>query len=256
MRQAPISPTPKGAALREAKVRGEPHARITLLRHGEPDWSPGEGPSVLDPGLTPFGRAQAEAASERLAREPIDAIYVSPYRRSQETAAPLVQKSGVEPVTIDNLAEISVNVEGLTQEDVDRYFVQGSRRPLQEHWEGWPGAETFHAFHTRVTNALKETLGRHGATSTRAHDFTVWEFESRQPSIVIVAHGGTNAVAIAHLLDVRPVPWEWLRFESELAAYSILQARPIGPNGYVWSLQNFNEVDPLKEAGLHEDGSA
>jgi len=145
-------------------------------------------------------------------------------------------------------------VEGLGQEDVDRYFVEGSRRPLQEHWEGWPGAETFHAFHARVTRALGETLARHGATSLRAHDFTVWEFASDQPSIVIVAHGGTNAVALAHLLDLRPVPWEWLRFESELAAYSVLQARPIGPTGHVWSLQNFNEVDPLKSAGLRKDG--
>jgi broad specificity phosphatase PhoE len=70
----------------------------------------------------------------------------------------------------------------------------------------------------------------------------------------VVAHGGTNAVALAHLLDVRPVPWEWLRFESELAAYSVLQARPIGPSGHVWSLQSFNEVDHLAAAGLREEG--
>ena len=70
--------------------------------------------------------------------------------------------------------------------------------------------------------------------------------------IAVVAHGGTNAVALAHLLDVRPVPWEWLRFESELAAYSVVHARPIGPRGAVWSLQNFNEIDPLVEAGLRE----
>jgi hypothetical protein len=51
---------------------------------------------------------------------------------------------------------------------------------------------------------------------------------------------------------VRPVPWEWLRFEIELAAYSVVHARPIGPQGLVWSLQNFNEIDPLVEAGLRE----
>ena len=59
-------------------------------------------------------------------------------------------------------------------------------------------------------------------------------------------------MALSHLLDVRPVPWEWLRFESELAAFSVLQARAIGPEGCVWSLQNFNEVDPLVEAGLRK----
>jgi hypothetical protein len=57
-------------------------------------------------------------------------------------------------------------------------------------------------------------------------------------------------VSLAHLLDLDPVPWEWLRFESELAAFSVLQARPLGPAGQVWSLQNFNEVDHLAAAGL------
>ena len=63
---------------------------------------------------------------------------------------------------------------------------------------------------------------------------------------MIVAHGGTNAVLATHLLDVRPVPWEWLRFESQLAAYSILQARALGDERHVWSLVNFNELDHLR----------
>jgi broad specificity phosphatase PhoE len=82
--------------------------------------------------------------------------------------------------------------------------------------------------------------------------FGVWQIPERPPRIAIVAHGGTNAVALTHLLDVRPVPWEWLRFESELAAFSVLQARAVGPDGHVWSLQNFNEVDHLRSAGVHE----
>ena len=52
------------------------------------------------------------------------------------------------------------------------------------------------------------------------------------------------------VLDVRPVPWEWMRFESELAAFSVLQARAIGPDGFAWSLQSFNEVDHLDREGL------
>jgi hypothetical protein len=61
---------------------------------------------------------------------------------------------------------------------------------------------------------------------------------------------GTNAVILTHLLDIRPVPWEWLRFETGLAAYSVLQARPIGPQGYVWSLLRFDREDHLVQAGL------
>ena len=56
-------PRPGGPAARERQTREEPHAGIVLVRHGEPDWTPGDGPSVDDPGLTPFGAAQARAAA-------------------------------------------------------------------------------------------------------------------------------------------------------------------------------------------------
>jgi probable phosphoglycerate mutase len=243
-------PAGGGAAEREAQLRSRPHARITLIRHGEPDWTPANGTSVTDPSLTPFGVAQAKATARRLADEDIEAIYVSPYRRAQETAAPLAEVTGLSPVTVDRLAEVGVAVDGLTQEEVDRYFVDGSRRPLDEHWNGWPGAETFHEFHDRVTAAVTEVLGRHGCRPIQQNDFTIWELAEKKPQIAVVAHGGTNAVALTHLLDIRPVPWEWLRFESELAAFSVLQARAVGPEGFAWSLQNFNEIDHLRNEGL------
>ena len=246
-------PKPGDAATREARRRGDRHARITLLRHGEPDWAPA-GSSVPDPGLTAYGVAQARAAAARIAAAGVDAIYVSPYRRAQETAEPLARATGIAPVTLPGLAEIGVNVDGLSQDAVDRYFTEASQRPLADHWSGWPGAETFHEFHARVTAALEDLLARHGLSARRdpSHDFTQWDPSGQSAQIVVVAHGGTNAVALAHLLDVPPVPWEWLRFESELAAYSVAHARPIGPRGSVWSLQNFNEIDPLVEAGLRE----
>ena len=247
------TPRPGDTARRERRVRAEHAARVVLLRHGEPDWAP-EGASVPDPGLTPYGRAQARAAAARIAAEGVDAIYVSPYRRAQETAAPLVKATGLVPHTLPDLAEIGVAVDGLSQEAVDRYFVEAAQRPLTEHWEGWPGAESFRDFHARVTTALERLLARHGLHPRRdaEHDFTEWDREGPPARIAVVAHGGTNAVALSHLLDVRPVPWEWLRFESELAAFSVVHARPLGPAGYVWSLQNFNEIDPLVEAGLRK----
>ena len=242
---------PGDTATRESRVRAEARSSVTLLRHGEPDWTP-DGTSVPDPGLTAFGHAQAEAAGRWIAQRGVDAIYVSPYRRSQETAAPLARATGIEPVVVEDLREVGVNVDGLSQEDVDRYFVEASQRPLQDHWEGWPDAERFHEFHARVTGALEGLLAQQGWHPRRdaEHDFTQWDLRTEPRRIVVVAHGGTNAVALTHLLDVRPVPWEWLRFESELATYSMVQARPLGPAGYVWSLQDFGEVGHLVEAGL------
>ena len=245
---APLDAGP--AALREREARLRRAVTITLLRHGDPDWAPGGGAAVDDPGLTRFGRRQAEAVATALSRTPVDAIYVSPYRRSRETAEPIEAATGRAAEVVDGLAEIGVAVAGLTQEEVDRYFQAGSRRPLRDHWEGWPGAESFTAFHARVTCALEGVLARHGILPFREQEFTLWSVPEPAPSILIVAHGGTNAVLLTHLLDVRPVPWEWLRFESQLAAYSVAEARPIGEKGAVWSLQNFNEVDHLHAAGL------
>jgi probable phosphoglycerate mutase len=156
----------------------------------------------------------------------------------------------VDPVTVDDLAEIGIDFEGLSQEQVDKTFVESARRPLAEHWDGWPGGESFTDFHARVTRGIVDVLGRLGIHGTRDKDFTVWSVPEERPSIVIVAHGGTNSVLLTHLLDVRPVPWEWMRFESALCAFSVVQARPLGDRGHVWSLQNFNEIDPQRAAGL------
>ena len=233
------------AALREANSRVERRPTVTFVRHGEPDWAPGGEESVNDPRLTPFGVAQADATARRLADEGIDAIYVSPYQRSQQTAAALERVTGIEPVTIEGLAEIGVAVEGRRQDQVDRYFQEAARRPLHEHWDGWPGAETFHEFHARVTLAITEMLARHGGTASNKHDLTAWTLADEDFHIAIVAHGGTNAVGMTHLLDIRPVPWEWIRFETFLAAFSDLQARRIGPRDHVWCLRSFNRSSHL-----------
>ena len=249
-RASPTTPGPGAQARREARLREEALVRIVLLRHGEPDWFPAGGLSVDDAGLTARGHAQAEAAARILGAERIDALYVSPLRRAQETAEPLAGLCGVKPVTLDALAEIGIQTPRMSQPEVDHFFMEATRRPLERHWEGWPQGESFHDFHARVTRGMSGILARHAMTPERKGEFTVWQLPERQLSLAVVAHGGTNAVLITHLLDVLPVPWEWIRFESELAAYSVVQARPLGQHGGVWSLTRFNEVTHLEEAGL------
>ena|GEM_PF-72750 len=246
---APSTPEPGAQARREARLRDESLVRIVLLRHGEPDWFPAGGLSVEDAGLTARGHAQAEAAGYILGGQRVDAIYVSPLRRAQETAAPLAKACGVTPMTLDALAEIGIQTPRMSQPEVDHFFMEAMRRPLDRHWEGWPSGESFHDFHARVTQGMRDLLARHAMYPERRGEFTVWQLPPRQLCLVVVAHGGTNAVLLTHLLDVAPVPWEWIRFESELAAYSVVQARPLGQHGGVWSLTRFNDVAHL-EAGL------
>jgi probable phosphoglycerate mutase len=244
-------PAPRGQAARESRGRAEARTQLILLRHGEPDWTPDGERTVDDAGLTAFGTEQARAAAAGIAREKIDAIYVSPLRRARETARPLGDATGIEPRVVEGLAEIRAGAGGgMTQTEVDRYFVTAMERPLERFWEGFPGGESFHDFHARVTRALGELLARHGVHPARGPEFTVWRAPEQRQTIVVVAHGGTHGVLLTHLLDVRPLPWEWIRFEMELAAYAIVNLRPVGDRGCLWSLVNFNEIDPLRSAGL------
>ena len=60
---------------------------LLIARHGETEWNREERyQGHADPPLNETGRAQAEQLAERLAGEPIDAVYASNLRRASETA--------------------------------------------------------------------------------------------------------------------------------------------------------------------------
>lgn len=246
------APPPGDTATRESARRGQALATLTLVRHGEPDWGAVTDAGIpRDPELTSFGRAQADATAAALCALPCNGLYVSPMTRSRQTAEPFARAAGLDAVVVPDLEEIRIDATGMTLDQVDAYFRELSSRPLTEHWTGWPGAEDFHGFHRRATGALEGVLSQHGIEARPGGQFTVWDVPETAHSLVIVAHGGTNAVLMSHLLGIAPVPWEWLRFECELAAYAVLQARPLGgEGGSVWALQNFNELDHLRAAGL------
>jgi broad specificity phosphatase PhoE len=84
-------------------------------------------------------------------------------------------------------------------------------------------------------------LKPYGVLAQEADGFQIWHSPSR-PNILrlaVVAHGGTNAVTLTHLLGIAPVPWEWIRFETPLAAYSVVGLRPLNDQAHIWSLQQF-----------------
>ncbi len=75
-------------------VRPPGATSLLLVRHGESAPARPDEPFALvdgqgDPALAPAGRQQAQRVAERLAGEPIAAIYVTTLRRTAETAAPL-----------------------------------------------------------------------------------------------------------------------------------------------------------------------
>ena len=81
--------------------------RIYLIRHGETEHSAADrlsGASDID--LAAEGRRQASCLAQRLARQPIAALYSSPLRRTVETATLVGRPHGLTPILAAGLREI------------------------------------------------------------------------------------------------------------------------------------------------------
>ncbi len=69
---------------------------VILLRHAEKASATAE-----DPKLSAAGRRRAKHLAQVLGEAGVEAIYATPYRRTQETAQPLAQRLGLTVATLD-----------------------------------------------------------------------------------------------------------------------------------------------------------
>jgi len=220
---------------------------IIFLRHGEPAWVDG-GRGRINPRLTDKGLRQAELVADRMVceRRPVTEILVSPARRAVETAAPLATRLGLTPTVIDDLTELRLppSWEDTPPADVVRTLLAARARPLSSWWEGLEGGESFRDFHIRVTSCIEEILRARGIErecGPGPHATRMPETPSR---IVVVAHGGTNAVALGHLLGLPPAPWEWERLALGHASLARVRVISLG-EACVFSLRSMNDVEHL-----------
>jgi len=110
-------------------------ATLFLVRHGRASAS---FDSHADPGLDDLGRTQAIHTASILAPLGPLAIYSSPLARALETAIPLSQRWGIDPVIEHRVAEIPSPTADLTQRgEWLRGVMQGRWRTLPgdlQHW--------------------------------------------------------------------------------------------------------------------------
>jgi 2,3-bisphosphoglycerate-dependent phosphoglycerate mutase len=129
---------------------------------------PGERfPLVLgrgDPPLSPEGEAQARAVAERLAGESLAALFVTPLQRTAQTAAPLAERTGLEPVALEELCEVCLG----EWEGGEFRIRMAQRDPLamklaaEERWDLIPGAESPDDLEARVRAGLEAIVARTG----------------------------------------------------------------------------------------------
>jgi probable phosphoglycerate mutase len=130
---------------------------VVLVRHGASEAAVADQPFELlegqaDPALSPAGERQAGAVAAHLAREPLAGLFVTPLRRTAQTAAPLAALTGLDPVVVPELREIHL---GELDGGAFRIAVaEGDPRVAevfaQERWDVIPGAETMDDFARRT----------------------------------------------------------------------------------------------------------
>jgi len=189
-----------GAALAEKEYRQPRFQRppgateILLVRHGESRPARPDDPFPLvdchgDPELAEAGREQAVRIGERLRHLPIDAIYVTKLRRTHETAAPLCEYVGIEPIIEPNLHEVYLgDWEGgifrIKAAENDPIFV---RMKQEQRWDVIPGAELRDVLHERIQRGLNNIAANHP-----------------NQLVVAVVHGGVIGHIVAHATGARP----------------------------------------------------
>lgn len=221
---------------------------IILVRHGEPAWTPGNKVEN-NPELTARGLAQARALARRDWGE-IDELWVSPLTRARQTMEPLETELGRTAQVVDWLEEIRnpATWQGKSADSFYDLFTEHNLSPRERLWEGLPGGESVVDFHRRVVGGLQHTLGSHGLARVDPDDPHLWD-QAASKRILWVAHGGTNAVSIGHLLGAEPTPWEWARFDSAHTSVAVLRTSRVS-TAYAFGLHAFGDVSHLRREDI------
>ncbi len=170
---------------------------ILLVRHGESvpyregvphPFVDGQG----DPPLDPAGEEQAAKTADRLfsTGERIDAVYVTTMQRTQQTAAPLASRLGVQPIIEPRLREVHL---GEWEGGEFRRRV-GDEDPIalrmwdEGRWDVIPGAESSEQFAGRVRAGIEAIAAAHA-----------------DEVVVAVVHGGVIGQVVALATGAQPM---------------------------------------------------
>lgn len=187
---------------------------LLLIRHGLPvrvDEGSGDGPA--DPHLAAAGVRQAEALAEWLATgDHIHAIWSSPMRRARETAAPLVERLGLELHVSDGLAEYD-------RESLSYIPVEELKAANDPRWYQLP--ERPEEFQAAVVEAIEQVVAAHPGQR-----------------VAVVCHGGVINAYAGHVVGID----DPLFFLPKYTSVSRILAASTG----VRSIESLNEAGHLR----------
>jgi probable phosphoglycerate mutase len=154
---------------------------ILLVRHGASRAAVEGQPFELlegqaDPPLSAEGEQQAQRVAAFLADKPLQGLFITPLCRTAQTAAPIAEATGLEPVVIEELREVHL---GELDGGAFRIALHAGDPVVQEvfaqqRWDVIPGAEPMEEL------AERQRAGIERIVATVADDATV----------AAVVHGG------------------------------------------------------------------
>ncbi len=174
-----------------------------------------------DPPLAPDGHEQARLVGARLAAEPIDALYVTTLRRTHQTAAPLIERTGLEPRVEPDLREVFLGEweGGAFREHVANGHPIAIEMIEKQRWDVIPGAEPDDEFHGRVVAGIDRIRRNHPGER-----------------VVAVVHGGVISAAVNHATGTGG--WTFAGAENCSIHHLVLTDE-------VWMLRAFNDIAHL-----------
>ena len=116
-------------------------------------------------------------------------------------------------------------------------------RPSLERWTGLEGGESVRDFADRVALGVDWFMEQRGATRSDG-GLPVWKMTNADIRVALVAHAGTNSMAIGHLLGVEPVPWQWERFQLFHTSITRLETFELG-DGHAFGLTRLGNAEHL-----------
>jgi 2,3-bisphosphoglycerate-dependent phosphoglycerate mutase len=148
---------------------------ILLVRHGASQAAVAGQPFELlegqaDPPLSPEGELQARSVAAFLADKQLDALFITPLCRTAQTAAPLAELTGLQPVVVAELREVHLGeLDGgafrIAVHDGDPRIPEVFEK---ERWDIIPGAERMEDLSARTRAGIERIVARVPAGATVA----------------------------------------------------------------------------------------
>jgi probable phosphoglycerate mutase len=204
---------------------------LVLVRHGSSVWS-SDGDALAggqhDPPISVDGQLQARAVAERLAEERLTGLFVTPLRRTAETAKPLANLVGLEPVVVADLREVYLgDWEGEWNVRMARRDPLGAEIFAAGRWDVIPNAEPMEDFGERIRRGMDQVADAIGPDASGAaflHAGVIAEICRQATGSTAFAFLYAENGSISRVLRLRSGRWS-IRSFNDIAHLRHLQAR-------------------------------